>query len=419
MKKRTSNSPSIDTSIISAKVLTLMLALIAVFLSIEITIAGRLPDTAANRARGVVGCTQTSSGITCPNRGGRSGSSGYGGLSPSDQMMLNTMQGLINNFQSGYKRGLEIRRQRAIQQQQERKRLQLQRQEQERVRKKKEKQRRQQFIEAKARMLGHMRNPQTDVLQPRNLGSLDVQEVGNVFGTKTLKPRDLSASTPLPSAKSSSTTWLQKANCSVYLLNKANKAAAKGQFQEAAYLSNEAAELSSGAKASPAVVCPPLQEVPDVKGMPVPESQAMAEKIEKQTILYSKLFSRAVQQMENHRTVLHSVKQAEEKVAEKIVRKKEAETNIENINNQRPLESESEKKSVMAEALAALEKAKTALAESEQALAEEKKSQQQMENQLSKTRNMFKQVKESPEKMARVMRQLNAGTENAGGKNER
>ena len=66
----------------------------------QITFAQTLPDTAANRARGVVGCTQSSSGITCP--GGSGG--GGGGLSPSNQLQLNMMQGVMRGMANEFER---------------------------------------------------------------------------------------------------------------------------------------------------------------------------------------------------------------------------------------------------------------------------------------------------------------------------
>jgi hypothetical protein len=69
-----------------------------------------LPDTSANRRRGVVGCRQTSSGITCPGGGGSGGGGyGYGG---STQMWMGITQNLMGQFMQGVQRGLEIRRQR-------------------------------------------------------------------------------------------------------------------------------------------------------------------------------------------------------------------------------------------------------------------------------------------------------------------
>ncbi len=72
-----------------------------------------LPDTAANRARGVVGCVQSSSGITCGGRGGGGGGGAYYQHQQfMNQMMMNTMQGLMNNCWAGYQQGLEQRRRR-------------------------------------------------------------------------------------------------------------------------------------------------------------------------------------------------------------------------------------------------------------------------------------------------------------------
>ncbi|WNJ99769.1 hypothetical protein L2D14_18155 [Thalassospiraceae bacterium LMO-JJ14] len=57
---------------------------------------------------------QSSSGITCGNSGSRSGgaSAYYQHQQFMNQMMANTMQGLMSNFWAGYQRGLELRRRR-------------------------------------------------------------------------------------------------------------------------------------------------------------------------------------------------------------------------------------------------------------------------------------------------------------------
>ena len=415
MKTRIRISSRCAASILGMGIMVVALALVAVFLSIDGALAYELPDTPANRARGVVGCEQTSSGITCPNRGSGSRSSGYGGLSPTDRAMLNLFGVISNEVGKAMANEMECLlnpncpRNLGLQEIEKQRQQQLQQrmEEQARMRREIDERRRREFEEAKARMLGQMRGPKSEDLEPRRLDTLEVQEVESTFGATTLKPKDLSTSTtPPPSAKPSSTAWLQKANCSVYLLQKANKAASDGLYQEAAYLSNEAAALSSGAKASPGVVCPALREVPDVQGAPIQESQAIAETVKKQTILYSRLFSRAAQQMEDYREVSRSVKKAEQRVDEAKERKQEAETRKEEIENQLQAEPEEQKQSAMAEALAALERAKSALADSEQELAEEKKSQQQMEDNMHKTRDMFMQAKEKPEKIDKIMEQL-------------
>lgn len=378
------------------KVRPLIFCVLVIILSIDHVVAGRLPDTAANRARGVVGCIQSEAGITCPDREGNSASSGYGGLSPSNQLMLNTMQGLIDNFRSGYEKGLQQQRQKAIQLQQQRRRQFIERQERERLLKQKNAQRRIEFKSAKEKLLGQMRGTNTSSLQPRVLGTLEVEEADSVFGTKSLKPRGLSSLTPLSSKKTSSTSWLQKTNCSMFLLNKANKAAAKGQFQEAAYLGNEAAALAKGEKERPAVVCPSLQNVPDVNGTPTKASQAMAEKIRKRTIQYSILFSRAVQQMESHRRALQSVDQAEQKIIIAQAEKVTAETELAAITKQLNANSGNENNAAMTNAVSKLETAQTALMEHKNVLIKERISLQIVGSDISKTNDMLLQLKRNP-----------------------
>lgn len=59
-----------------------------------------LPNTAANRARGVAGCTQTASGISRAPSGGGGGGYSYGGV--------NMMMGLMNSFMQGVERGIQL-----------------------------------------------------------------------------------------------------------------------------------------------------------------------------------------------------------------------------------------------------------------------------------------------------------------------
>jgi len=88
------------------KVRWLAAALLLIFVSSEV-IAQVLPNTAANRRRGVAGCTQTTSGITCPGGGGGGGGS-YGGYN-ANTMMMGIMGNAMNSFMQGYQRGLAIR----------------------------------------------------------------------------------------------------------------------------------------------------------------------------------------------------------------------------------------------------------------------------------------------------------------------
>ena len=73
-------------------------ALTLVCLIPGIAAAQLLPDTPANRARGVVGCTQTSSGINCGNI-----SSG-GSYNPLDDAIGTATQSFMQGFQGALKR---------------------------------------------------------------------------------------------------------------------------------------------------------------------------------------------------------------------------------------------------------------------------------------------------------------------------
>lgn len=61
-----------------------------------------LPNTAANRARGVVGCVQSGGAITCP--GAPSGGRSYGG---GNAAMMNMMSGLMGSLMNGIMTGIE------------------------------------------------------------------------------------------------------------------------------------------------------------------------------------------------------------------------------------------------------------------------------------------------------------------------
>jgi hypothetical protein len=68
-----------------------------------------LPDTPANRRRGVVGCRQTSSGITCPGAPGGGGGGSYGGYNA-----FNLGMSLMDSFMKGVERGMEQARQQRL-----------------------------------------------------------------------------------------------------------------------------------------------------------------------------------------------------------------------------------------------------------------------------------------------------------------
>jgi hypothetical protein len=265
--------------------------------------------------------------------------------------------------------------------------------EEERLRQEEER-RRQEFAKSKERMLGMIRSSDFDGIQPRDLSAeLEVREVDDVFGIKTLKPKGLTARAQTVSKD------LKRLHCTAYLLRKANEAFSQEKFEEAAYLSKEATDLMSGVKASPAVVCPPPPDIPAVEGGPTAESLAVSEKIKKQTLFYSRLYTRASQEMVDYRVATSSVGQAERKVEETRKQKEEVEARVEALKTPKEQGLKTESDSAMAEALAALEKAKAVYGEAEQELEDRLHAKTKIEEQLKETRSIFEKVRKDPEKI--------------------
>ena len=86
---------------LSRKSVALAVGVIAVF-GPAAALSQVLPNTAANRARGVVGCIQSGGAITCP--GAPSGGRGYGG---GNAAMMNMMSGLMGSLMNGIMTGIE------------------------------------------------------------------------------------------------------------------------------------------------------------------------------------------------------------------------------------------------------------------------------------------------------------------------
>jgi len=327
-----------------------------------------------------------------------------------DQMMLNTMQGLMQNFVNGFQKGMEANRQRAIRQRQEaerrRRMLQQQIKEREREHREQERRHREEFDAARRRMLGELRGSGGSGSEVQGLPSLEVRETAGAFGTKTLKPRYLSRRESKSSTTRSARGWLARANCSAYLLKRSLRYWSDENFEEAAYLSNEAAALANGEKTSPDVVCPKMPDVADVKGEEVAEEKARAERFMKRTMLVSRLFSRAAAEMKGYRAVQRSIEEARQKVDKAEARMEEARGRKQEIEREQQEKAGAKKASVMKEALAALKKAKEALASSRKNLADARKEQEKMEESMKQTREMINAAQNDPESTDRLLEKL-------------
>ena len=349
---------------------------------------------------------------------GSGGSSGSMGFSPAEQLVMQSMQKFFHDLfwgsdQERIRQQEENRRQMQIMMERDRKKMQ----EELEYLKRKEEQKRIEFQKSKERMLGLIGGSGTETLQPREVNSLselEVREVRDTFGVKTLKPRDLSISTQMSRTALASSPSLKR-NCTTYLMQKAKEASAAGRLEDAAYLSNEAANLISGVTDSPGVVCPPPPEVPVVEGVPLQVSEEQAEKLKKETVVMSRLYSKASRQLADYRTIINSVTQAQQKVEEAEARVKEAKEQKEKLEAQirqypeqvtntgtselQPSLQQPENQSAMQEALEALRQAEAAFEASEQELAGHLDEKVEVEEHIRSTRDLFVQAKENPEKL--------------------
>jgi hypothetical protein len=367
---------------------------------------------------------------------GSGGSSGSVGFSPAEQLLMQSMQNFFHDLFWGSNQEKEERirqrkeKQRQLQIMMERDRRRMQ-EDMEYLRQREE-QKRKEFQKSKERMLGLIGGSGTETLKPREVGSLpelEVREVKDTFGVKTLKPRDLSPSTQMAKTYTDSSSTLKR-NCTSYLMQKAKEASAAGRFEDAAYLSNEAAELMSGVIDSPGVVCPPPSEVPAVEGVPLQESEEQAEKLKKETVVMSRLYSKASQQLADYRVIMNSVTQAEQKVEEAETRVKEAREQKEKLEAQMKQPSEEvtdsvtsetqspirepENQSAMQEALEALHQAETAFEASEQELAGYLDEKVEVEEHIKGTRDLFVQAKENPDKLNDLYEEFSSAPQKGG-----
>lgn len=337
-----------------------------------------------------------SRGYGCDRSGGPSGGAPHSGgyTDPSMQLMQQMFEGLGQALGRQMQNMLDpnspdnLRRQ---QQEEQNAAIQQRTQTREERRKKEDKQRRQAFEESKRNMLTMFRGRQADNLQTENSGrsvKLKLREENDIFGQKTLKPRDLSKSSRVSTTDRNFTL-----HCVDYLLIKAHTAAAQGYFNEAAYLSNEAADLISGAKSALRVKCP---EPPEFEAGPVEQSLAMQEKIKTRAVLLSRLYSRATQQMGDYGVILESIQETEARTAEAKAKQLAMEEELLKAQAQETSQASADT-SALAEALAALEAAQDVYEESEKNLLELQKAKEAMQNRMKETRDQFEKIDDQPD----------------------
>ena len=326
-------------------------------------------------------------GYGCDVSSGRGSSGYYGGTNPYqnpfDNLFAPLGEALGKQMECIFNPNCEANVQQRQQQQLQQQRLMETQRQQQELRRQEAERRQTEFEEKKGKLLGQLK----------------VREEADVFGTKSLKPRDLSSPTQIASLGSRVGTALERAHCGAYLLRKANESAAMEKYEEASYLSNEAAELMSGSKSSPGVVCPPPPEVPAVEGGPIAESREQAEKLRKMTFVFSRLYGRVAQQTNDYQIVLTTVKQKEEKTEKARTQREEAKAKVDNLQSLKLRKPDEVSEMAMTEASAALAQVEALLQEIEREMAKTLAEKADAESKMNQTRDLFLQVRDHPEKL--------------------
>ncbi len=250
---------------------------------------------------------------------GSSGSPGYVspyGSTPSE-MMLGVTRNLMESFEQGFQRGLEMQRQARLeaeqewarQREEERQRLA----EQDMLRRMLEAKQTQELAEAKARIATEIRELAQEPLPQRP--SLAVRPERDVFGIEVLKAHLTGAAGDM--------TEVQRLGCAGVLLSvagdkaaetvratPASPMAAKPGLSEALLLNRQAALAVQGGNLD--VACPPPG---DVAGAPVAESAAAAvaakEALGKRNQVNERIFERALAELQAYEKAQEGVTAAE------------------------------------------------------------------------------------------------------------
>lgn len=302
-------------------------------------------------------------------------------------------------------------------------------------RQQREKEQRQRFEAEKQRLFGEMRlQPGSGELKPRNLG-LDTRETGGALQARLLAPRDPGAATTTGAASLGSPA--ARLRCGAFLLRKADEAAARNDLQEAAFLSNEAAALMGGEKATTAVECPPAGDVPSLgDGAEIETEQSRQARLEIERALQQRsvfmrgMYRRVSEQGAKYRQATEELRQAEE-------RQKEAEASLGEARRRRAeieatlasppaapnppqggqpsaAKPDPGAESALAEALAAMQAAEAAYAGAQAEVQAGVEQKAGLERQMEETRSMFDRARKDPAEMGKALEKLQ-GSSHTGG----
>jgi hypothetical protein len=355
-----------------------------------------------------VGCD-----VSAGSPGGSSGSSvspGYVspyGSTPAE-MMLGVTRNLMESFQQGLERGMEMQRQARLeaerewarQREEERQRLA----EQDMLRRMLEAQQTQELAEAKARIATEIRELAREPLPQRP--GLEVRPERDVFGIEVLKAHLTGAAGEM--------TEDQQRGCAGFLLSvagdkaveavraaPASPMAAKAGLSEALFLNRQAALAVQGDNLD--VACPPPG---DVAGAPVAESAAAAvaaqEALQKRNQVNERMLEQALAELQAYEKAQEAVTAAEKEQMRlrqqlEALERRVQESKIQGDSSAAPAQDD-----LMAEALAALNQSRDALAKAN-ALYKEKLSDLQGEkSRFNETGGMIERLQKNPQEIDAV-----------------
>jgi hypothetical protein len=137
----------------------------------------------------------------------------------------------------------------------------------------------------------------------------------------------------------------------------------------------------------------------EIKGGPIEESAAEAEKIKKQMISFGKIFDHSSRLMSNYKVVCQQVDTNKKNGEQAKIKRKKAEKKKEELQSLQQEQPEGVSGDAMEEALAALGESEEALQDAEDQLCETLQIQKEREEEMQKSEEILKNAQKNPEKI--------------------
>jgi len=367
--------------------IAIILALVVLLCTPIAGLAELLLDTPANRARDVVGCIQSTEGITCPGRSGGGSSGGVPGGSFEEQLLgaafSSVMQGFMQSMQDRtQQQESDLRRQQELERASKALAEELARRERERE--ELERRAREDFDRERDTAYRLLKGP-----KPSKIFGLKGVEDPAEIGIKDIAPAHF--------RRDVSTAWKQL-HCSSYLSNKAEAAAKSGNEEEAAYLSEQAGQVMSGGNLG--VQCPEAPVPPTPYGTAVlPQSEPP------QVKFYTALMKSVKTSFDQLVATNEQIKELQAKKDEAARKVQEQQEEVARLQQMPPVEpgTSAPEPSVLDEAQRLLEELIQDEAEATNGLGEATQRQLEITQGIQKKKTLFQKVQADPMAAAELL----------------